>query len=194
MKRTAHTILDEYLVLAAQQGDEMAMSRLVGRFDEPFRRYAARLMGNPEEAADAVQEAWMKIVKGIRSLDDPARFRSWAYRIVNRRCCDRLRAGVRRFESSTLAIEPEDTHAGRGPGDPIEEAEQLAELRAALQNLPQDRRELLAMYYMDDLTVREIAEVLDVKPGTVKSRLHYAREELRRYLEPAERTAQSVQS
>jgi len=171
---------DEWLVLRSQDGDAEAFELLVGRWHARLLRHARRLLGGESGAADAaheaVQEAWLAIVRGLGRLEDPARFRTWAYRIVSRRCVDRFRRRHRdRQLTQTLARQ---TARDASEGSPADAPGQG--LRAALRRLDPMHRCVLELKYLDGLDVREVAEALAIPVGTVKSRLFHARERLRR--------------
>jgi RNA polymerase sigma-70 factor (ECF subfamily) len=145
-----------------------------------------RLLGEREAATDAVQEAWLAIVRSLPKLDDPARFAPWAYRILRNKCADRLRVITRsRRRENPLddaASTPDDEQA-----DALEAAHQRAdavdELRAAIRRLPGEQRALLSLFYFEGLSVGQIAEALAIPPGTVKSRLFHLRARLRATME-----------
>lgn len=166
--------VDEMLVLAAQDGHRPAMDELVRRWQKRLWRYARRLTGDSEAAWDITQQAWMAIIRGLRRLRHADRFRPWAYRIVRNKAMDHLKRRPRekRLAEGTLA-DPADT------GD-RERGEQARSLRALVDRMPPAHRAVLSLYYIDQLPLTEVAEVLDIPAGTVKSRLHAARNELRR--------------
>jgi RNA polymerase sigma factor (sigma-70 family) len=178
MVRTRERIADELLVLATQARSVEAFERLASRWHPRLLRHARRLTGDADGARDAVQEAWLAIARGLGRLRDPARFGSWALRITSRRCADwiahRQRTRQRFSEIDAAADVPT-------PADARED--DLSRLREALRGLGPDQRALMAMYYVEDLSVTEVAEVLGVPVGTVKSRLFHARERLRAVLE-----------
>jgi RNA polymerase sigma-70 factor (ECF subfamily) len=177
--RTPDDVYDEWLVTCCQSGDERAWGELVSRWQERLLRHAARLTGEADSAADVMQDAWVAILRGLRRLDDPACFRRWAYLIVTHKCADAIRERQQnRAALNALAAEPQDSR-------PAEDDSQddIARLRAALRQLPAEVRTLLAMCYLDGLSLREIAVSLALPEGTVKSRLYYARQELKQLLE-----------
>jgi RNA polymerase sigma-70 factor (ECF subfamily) len=175
MKRTREDIADELLVMRCQDGDAVAFEELVARWQEPLRRHAAMLTGRREGGREVAQEAWLGIIRGMDRLRDPARFKPWAYRIVRNKAANWVRRrGRSREREERLAADP--------PADPPREAGG-EEVRLALRKLPADLRTVLALHYLDELPLREIAARLDVPVGTVKSRLHYARERLRDTIE-----------
>lgn len=185
MPRTPQAILDEFLVIEAQTGSPEAWRGLVERWHPLLLRRAVRLLGEPHAAADAVQDAWVSVARGLARLDDPARFGAWVYRILTRRCADHVGRAVRRPERpadmSATPAEPD-----RGEGSATEDA---ARVRAAIAQLPGEQHLLLSLRYADSVPVDVIAGLLGIPEGTVKSRLHAAREALRRLLEPEPHTA-----
>lgn len=181
MSRETDRIFDEYLVSAALAGDGAAWQRLIARWHPKLLRHAWRQLGDAERAKDAVQEAWLEILRGLARLDDAAAFPAWALRIVTRRC-QRMYAGADRDRRLVheAAIEGDLAEVGRDSGEINAD---LAKVVAALQFLPGPQRSALALFYLEDLSVAEIAIALDVPPGTVKTRLMHARRNLRARLE-----------
>lgn len=181
MERNSSRILDEYLATAAAGGDRAAWARLVIRWQPRLLRHAWRLIGEAERAQDVVQEAWVEILRGLHRLDDAAAFPAWSYRIVTRRCQRLFRGAARErqwaeeevLNSEPLTAEPDD---GACDADP-------AQVRAALAAPPAPQQACLALFYLVDLSVAEIAVALDVPPGTVKTRLMHARRKVRAQLE-----------
>ncbi len=171
-------IIDELLVMGAQDGEVQALHELLTRWQARFRRRALRLTDDHHGAWDVTQEAMLTMVRSIRRLDDPACFGRWSYRIVANKAADwiRHRQCDRRLET-------------RSPGEACREASTLQPaapddpLQGALAQLPADRCDLLVMHYVDGLSVADIAAVLNIPDGTVKSRLFHARQELVQVIE-----------
>ena len=183
MIRDSERILDEYLASSAQAGDRDALARLVARWQPRLLRHAWRMTGGIERAQDAVQDAWIEILRGLSRLDDVAAFPAWAYRIVTRRCQRAFRNSDRdRRDAAALAAEQidEPTVAER---DGAEFAIDLARIGAAIADLPSEQRAALALFHIENLSVAEIAVALDVPPGTVKTRLMHARRKVRAQLD-----------
>lgn len=176
--RSRDRVVDEMLVLAAQAGRAESFERLARRWHPRLLRHARRLTGDAEAANDAVQEAWVAIAGGLLRLHDPASFGPWALRITGRRCADWI-AGRRRSRPRTaeLAEASREVAVERAFGDAG------LRVREALRRLEPERRALVAMFYLEGLTVGEIAVALDIPAGTVKSRLAAARDRLRAALE-----------
>lgn len=177
MARNVRRIFDELLVLHARAGDRDALARLAAYWRPRHFAHARRLLWREEDAADAVQEAWVNIVRSIGRLQNPARFQAWSYSIVTRRCQDRMRAAGREPMGDS-EIEPPDANA---PDHDTRE-----DLRRGMQRLAPDQRAAIALYYQEGFSVGEIAQALGVPAGTVKSRLFNARKTLREFFEEGE--------
>ena len=175
MPRTLQHIQDELLVIRCQDGEPDALEELIVRWRVRLHAHAWSLTRNAEAAADASQEAWLAIVKGLGRLSDPSLFGPWAYRIVTHKCADWTRARQRRRRLVKRAID-------EGLARPEEDArgeDEATRLRAGLARLGPDSRAILSMHYLGQLSVNQIATALDVPVGTVKSRLYHAREDLK---------------
>ena len=182
MERTREQLLDEYLVASARLGDRKAFELLARRWGRKLLAHAWRLTGDADLAREAAQDGWIEIVRGLGRLRDERAFPAWAYQIVSRRCARRI-GRVRRDRDLAaaatveLALEAED-------GAP-ETADQgaSARLQTALAALPQAQRAAVALFYLEDMSVAEVAVALNVPAGTVKTRLMHARRSLRAVLE-----------
>lgn len=180
MARSPDRILDELLVLRCQGGDADAFEGLVRRWHGPLRRHAWHLTGDQEATRDIVQEAWLDIIRGVSRLREPASFRGWAYRIVGNKAADWVRRTQRLRELHEEAARQRPGVSGQEPSD-----EQNAQIRVrrGIKLLPAIGQQILSMKYIDRLSTWEIAHALDIPQGTVKSRLHHAREQLRKILQ-----------
>ena len=179
MTRTPEQIFNELLVLRCQDGESRAFGELIELWHERLWRHARRLTTDPSLADDAMQDAWMAIVRGIGRLGDPALFRPWAFRIVTYKSTDLLRRRSRRRDLDAKIASGSIPDSVVLEDDPPE----IAGLRSAMAVLPSDRRALLALHYLEELSVAEIAVVLGIPEGTVKSRLFNARRALKKALE-----------
>ncbi len=171
MHDTAGQLVDELLVMEAQSGNAKAFEALVSRWQKRLWQYARRLTGSPEAAWDVTQESWLGVVRGIRKLNDPARLRPWLYRIVTNKANDWIRSAA---EARTPPAVAGPTSAD-GPID----VDVSADLQGVLRQLPARSRVVLTLYYLEGLGLSEVARVLDVPAGTVKSRLFHARNEFK---------------
>lgn len=180
MARSAEQIYDELLVLRCEAGDRAAFAELVERWQPRLFGHALRLTGRPDVASDVVQETWIAVIRELPRLADPAAFGGLAHRIVTRRCADwgRTRARQRR-----MADELAD---GGAPGNAAtaEQTSDAARVRQVVGELPSDGRVVVALHYLYELSIAEIAKTLRIPAGTVKSRLHKARAQLRHALTP----------
>ena len=177
MERSAARILDDYLVAAARTGDRKAFAMLAERWHGRLVAHAWRLTGDREAARDAAQAGWVEIVRGLHGLKDERAFAAWAYRLVSRRCARLIGAAIRdRALEGALAEVPEEQPAA---GDELDRAS----LRKAIAALPPDQKSALALFYLVEMSVAEVAVALNVPAGTVKTRLMHARRKLRAALE-----------
>jgi RNA polymerase sigma-70 factor (ECF subfamily) len=173
MNRSAEQVRIEWLVLRSQTADRAAFDELIALFQPRLLKHARYLSGRDDAAHDIVQESWIAIVRGIDRIDDPATFRAWAYRIVTNKSTDRVRSLVR----ERAAIEQRPEIVPEAPND------DESSVRKAMARLGPDQRAILSLRYLEDMSTREIAGVLEIPAGTVKSRLHQARNELKTILE-----------
>jgi RNA polymerase sigma-70 factor (ECF subfamily) len=170
------------LVSLSQAGSIEALDGLARRWTPRLLRYAARLLGGSGEAAetarDVVQETWVGAIRGLRGLRDAARFPTWIYGIATRKCADAIRTSMRRRRLDARAAADGDTDRAVTSLT----SEQQIDLATAIRGLPPIHRATVHLFYGEDLSVEEIASVLGIPAGTVKSRLHHAREALKRQL------------
>lgn len=175
---------DQLLALRCQLGERAAFEELVRRWAGSLHGYALKLSNDPELAADLTQEVWLRVLQGLGKLRDVAQFRSWLFGIAHRTFMDRLRSRYARPEQAPVDW---DALAAADDGDnDDDEHELLQALTIGLQNLPLVEREVLVLFYLDDLSLADIAAALRIPAGTVKSRLFRARALLRHQLRPEE--------
>lgn len=170
------------LVAATRAGDDKAFGVLVQRYQDRLHATLHRLVGCPEDARDLVQDAFMRAYEKLGKFHGESGFYTWIYRIaVNLTLSDRRkrRAPIRVSLSRSDHVDPADDSGAGDPARPLERAEQDALVHAALMELPKDHRLVVVMKDQDGLRYEEIAKILDIPIGTVRSRLHRARVELR---------------
>jgi RNA polymerase sigma-70 factor (ECF subfamily) len=163
-----------------------AFTLLLDRSLNRHFRLAVVILGNREDAEDAVGDAALRAWQHIGSLHDPDRFDAWFGRILVNVCRDRIRQR-QRGRTSVLADEP----AGSG-GDQFDESVERAALHEALRALTPEHRVVIALRYLEGLSVDEIAAYTGTRAGTVKSRLHYGLAELRAAYDAAGRTPEGA--
>jgi RNA polymerase sigma-70 factor (ECF subfamily) len=178
VQRGPQQAFDDYLVLLAQGGSRDALARLVERWTPKLMAFAARTLGTTEVARDVVQDAWESALRGIRRLEDPARFRAWLYAIAARKCADAMRG---KYRSQNIAASAQAV--AREPADAEADNNDRLDLVAALKRLPLEQRVAVSLYFGEEMSVAEIAAITDAPEGTVKSRLFAARKALRENLE-----------
>lgn len=165
---------DELLAIRCQLGEPAAFDALIARWHEPLWKYLRRLTGDDDAAAEAVQDAWLRILRGMPRLRDASRLRAWLFGIARRVVMDRLREKY--AEPTRVSADDVDLAAA---DDAVDLKEELALLQEELARLPVPEREVLVLFYLEELTLLEIAEVAGIPAGTVKSRLFRARRALR---------------
>ena len=146
---------------------------LVGIWNDPVWTYVRRMIGS-SQADDVAQEVWLAVVRGLPRLKEPGRFAPWLFTIARRTVANRLREEYGRHE--VLAEEEQAT------ADPADALVDRAELLAGLSGLPVREREILVLFYLEDLSLEDCAEICAIPVGTVKSRLSRARRMLRDHL------------
>lgn len=167
-----------------RQGDARAFEELVIAYQHRVYGVAVRMLGNAAEAQEVAQEAFLRAHRAIAGFRGEAKLSTWLYAIVSRLCLGRLGSGERR-----LLRQGEETLArladgGAGPAGAAERGELEAALHRAIAELPEERRLVVVLRDLEGLSYEEIAEALGLELGTVRSRLHRARAELRNKLEP----------
>lgn len=163
---------------AAQEGDGAALDALLRRHHDRLHAVCRRLCRNEADAADATQEALIAIARGIRRFDGRSAFSTWAYRVTTNACLDELRRRKRRPTTGwddDVASLPD--HAPT-PAVGIEALPNRLAIDDALQHLPEEFRAPVVLRDLCDLDYAEIAEVLAVPPGTVRSRIARGRAQL----------------
>jgi RNA polymerase sigma-70 factor (ECF subfamily) len=161
--------VDEILVLDCQSGSVKAMEILVSRWQKRLWQYAYNLTGNVDASWDITQESWLSIIKSLRKLHDPARFRAWAYRITTNKSIDWIRKNKTLKRVGLEDIQEQQSIQKKDSG-----------IKELLEKLDIGKKVVLSLYYFEQLTVPEISTALKIPKGTVKSRLHNARKELKK--------------
>ncbi len=177
MMQSKKRIVEQYLVTFARLGDRGAQEQLVTRYQKKFLGHAYRLLGDAEQAKDAVQDGWIDILRGLPKLQDDSAFPAWAFRIITRKCAKHI-TGLQknRVILHAMSDEPGPDHVAE---DEIERAADRKPLHEALAKLPAEHRGAVALFYLEEMSVAEVAVSLDIPVGTVKSRLMNARKKLR---------------
>jgi len=169
---------EEILIARAQCGDGQAFLRLVERYHGRLLYYIRRLAGTGDQAEDILQNVWLHAIRQIGRLRCTEAFAVWIYRIAHNQAMQALRDELR----YTALEETEE------PAAPVEEdgpwlAEDVALVQEGLLHLRPEHREVITLRFLEEMSYGEIAAVTGVPPGTVRSRLHYAKRHLKRFIE-----------
>lgn len=182
-------VSDEQLLQHAARGCSQAQEEVFRRYRSVAYRVAYRLLGNEADALDAVQEAFVKALTHLPGFQGRSSFKTWLLRVVSNAAMDLGRQRGRREAVSMDALAgrqredlepfvlPDSSHA-------LEREDLRKKLQQALEQLPPAQRQTFVLHAEAELSYREVADVLGISIGTVMSRLYYARQKLRSYLEP----------
>jgi RNA polymerase sigma-70 factor, ECF subfamily len=182
---------DRRLILECLSGRQDAFGELVYRYQARLYNAAIRLVDNPEDAADVVQEAFLNAYQSLRTFKGDAEFFTWLYRIAFNTAISQ-----KRKKRATISldiggpeggIDPDDPSEYIKPGAALERNEEEVRLQDAIIRLSHEHREVLILKDINGMKYEEIADILGVPIGTIRSRLHRARLELRELLEPEEK-------
>ncbi|MBV9272101.1 MAG: RNA polymerase sigma factor [Candidatus Eremiobacteraeota bacterium] len=169
---------DGELVASALGGNSEAFGTLVERYDRAVYHLAFRTLRDSEEARDVAQEAFFKGYRSLRTFKPGAKFSTWIFAITYHACCDRL-ARKKRFSNEEL---PDWADPTPGPEQTAIAIDEASRLRLAIEALPEKYRTVITLYHLQGRQYEEIAEVLGLPMGTVKTHLFRAKEHLRRLL------------
>ena len=181
--KSKKAIETELLLLQYRRGESGALEELIAKWNRPLFYFIRRFVDKEEDAWDVLQEIWIKVIQQIRQLRDPAAFITWIYRIAHNTAISQYRKECR-FEPL-----PEDDDIAELQ---IEEHLQfddmdVLDLHKALSLLSLSHREVITLHFLEDFDIQEIAAITDTSPGTIKSRLHYAKRALRELFDKKEK-------
>ena len=195
MTGQAEPTADDVLVGEFIAGNDAAFTQLVTRYKDPIINYINTMVGNYDIAADLAQETFLRVYQNIGRYNSLYQFSTWIYRIATNLAIDEIRYRKRRgqvfyrnvWENQVDGAAEEREFAlrdsGRGPGDEMLRKESGQVVGDAIRSLPPKYRTAFVMKEVQELPYDEIARILKTSPGTIKSRLHRARELLQRKLE-----------
>jgi RNA polymerase sigma-70 factor (ECF subfamily) len=195
--RSLFGITDEQAMWRVQtQDDEGAFARLVRRWEGPIQRLCVRMTGDAHRGEDLAQETFIRVFARRKDYKADGKFSTWLWRIALNLCYDELRRRRRR-EEAPLDDDREETVAmletfaapEAAPDRSLVDREEGELVRQALMRLPETYRTVLVLRHYEDLKFREIADVLEVPEGTVKSRMAEALTQMSRLLKPKLRNA-----
>jgi RNA polymerase sigma-70 factor (ECF subfamily) len=173
---------DADVVAQVLGGDGEAFGILIRRYEPGLLRFATRILGNPDAAADAVAESLVRAYRHLAQCRDPARLRSWLYRITGNRCRSHL--ARRHTNDISLSDAPPPSLADNtDTWAALERGEQVALVERALAALPAEKREAFVLKHVEGMSYEEMATVTGARIPTLKMRVHRAREALLAALE-----------
>ena len=189
MRPDKQILESELLVTRCQRGDRSAFDDLVKLWERSLFYYLRRLCPSEADAWDLLQETWLKIYRSIDSIRDPRTLPAFLYTTARNAAISRLRLR----DNRTV----DESQNGHGASDAsaldcafiaFDDAEQVHQ---ALDHLPLPQREAVTLYFLEELSIDEIADVLNVPAGTVKSRLHYGKQAIRKIISDADGESRS---
>lgn len=174
-------------VEAARRGDQSAFEQLVLAYEKRVLALTGRMCGNPEDGAEAAQEAFLAAWQGLGSFRGESSFSTWLYRLASNACVDLLRREGRHRAAAGPSLDDGELNVyAADPAPTPQEAAEQGELRErieeGLRQLPEEYRQVLVLREIHQLRYEEIAGALDLDPGTVKSRISRGRKRLRKFL------------
>ncbi|MBW7995626.1 MAG: RNA polymerase sigma factor [Candidatus Glassbacteria bacterium] len=179
MQRDRRTIHSELLVIRFRKGDRGAFSELAALWEDKLFYFLRRFVDNEQDAWDLLQQTWVKVLGGLGKLENTGTLTAWLYRVARNTALDHLRRNDR-----DLSARETD-----GDTDPIVENDndlrfENAELvHRGLAELSLAHREALTLFFLEEFSIEEIAVILGLAAGTIKSRMHYAKRALKKILE-----------
>jgi len=179
---------DRQLIADCLGGQRDAFGELVSRYQARLYNAAIRLVDNPEDAADVVQDAFLNAFQSLHSFKGDAEFFTWLYRIAFNTAISLKRKRRAAISLDSVGpeggIDPDDPSEYVKPGLALERSEEEQQLQEAMVRLSHEHREVLVLKDIEGMRYEDIAEILKVPIGTIRSRLHRARLELRDLLQP----------
>ena len=170
----------EALVLRSMAGEVAAFEILVGQYHRRLLYYIVRLVHDRDRAEDVLQNVWIDVYQQLATLRSTKAFAMWLFRIARNHTCHELRRARRELPSESLEEIPDETP---GAGERAVSADEAATVHQGLDRLSPAHREVLILRFMEELSYDEIADVLGCSVGTVRSRIHYAKQTLAQHLE-----------
>lgn len=179
MSLNKRVIQDELLIVRCQQGDRQALEDLVRLYEKRLLYYIRRLVDNEQDAWNILQETWLKVLRAIDRLKEPKLLTVWLYHIARNTIMDYRRgkyADMLRFQQDDLMPDIPDDTASMS----LENAQLV---HHALGQLSPPHREVLTLHFLEELPLEAIAAIINTSVGTVKSRLFYAKQNLKKQIE-----------
>ncbi len=176
---------EQIIIRRVLDGDSNAFEKLLLDNQTNVYNLSLKMLGNPEDAMDASQEAFLRAFRSLDSFQGDSRFSVWLYRLTSNVCIDILRKKRRRTEVSLTVVNDEDEESELeipderfSPDAVLDKAERVRAVREGLQKLPEEYRRILTLREISGMSYEELADTLELELGTVKSKLFRARKKL----------------
>ncbi len=166
------------LVSNARSHDRIAWDSLLKRFQVPLHAYCSELLSDRQEALDIVQKSFIKATRHLPSLREDSKFGGWLFGIARQECIDSIRRRGRQ-QTAFSKLKFEELEFSSCPGEALGQEDDARRARALVRELDADLREPITLYYLEEFSLSQIAEIMKIPSGTVKSRLHRARKILK---------------
>lgn len=183
-------LLEPQLVKLVLKGDRLAFAELVELYQEKLFHMAYRMLNNKQEAEDIVQETFLRVYNNLHRYDDTQKFSTWIYRIATNLCIDQLRKRkqVYSLDAESTDYEGLDGYSmipsdNRTPESELIISETQSIIHQAIDQLPPKYKSVMVLRYIQELSLQEVGDILEMPVTTVKTRVHRGREYLRKKLE-----------
>ena len=170
-------IIEQVLVLRCQIGDKDALADLIDRYQAPLRYFISRLSANSEMAEDIFQDTWLTVIRRIHTLKKLDAFSTWLYRIARNKVYQQLRRKKMLSKLDDNITVPNNTE------DDVFSPEDAATIHRCLKELRPEHKEVLMLRFLEQMSYKQISEVLNCSLGTVKSRINYSKLALKKEME-----------
>ncbi len=183
------------MVTQVKKGDQEAFEGIVDLFKDKIYRHCFRMVGNGHEAEDLAQETFLRAYRNISKYNNEYKFSTWIFRIATNLCIDRLRKKKPDYylDAEVPGTDGANMYSQLSTEEPlpeevITENEQWNELQAEIMKLPEKYRTAILLKYVEDLSLEEISQVMDIPVPTVKTRIHRGREALKKVFQMVVKT------
>jgi RNA polymerase sigma-70 factor (ECF subfamily) len=173
---------DQDTIIQLQQGSLEALGQLYDQYRQMVYRTALAITADPEAANDLLQDVFLRLFRFADRIDPTLPLEPWLYRMTANLANTWLRRNRRWLRPLEDLADWLAGSSKNSPDDQVEQDDEWRQVQTALAHLPLQQRVVVAFYYLNDLSLQEISEILDVPVGTIKSRLHYGRRALKQRL------------